>query len=157
MLVVLIICIFLGLSCPGLAAVESQEVHPPYFTLAEWAFEVRGEGDYDPNPSGEFRRGERGYAYLEMRGFGIRERSDFFFSTLNVDVALETKNGFRLFSQKDVLELEELHVEQPVSTWFYIYVDIPWWAPKGVYKTLITVRDAISETSVEKTREILVY
>ena len=126
------------------------------FTVADWAYEVRDEGDYDPNPSGIFSRGERGYAYLEIEGFGVGQRENLFYLLLNVDVALETRNGLRLFSQKDVLELEEWYFEEPRSTWFYIWVDIPWWAPKGVYRTLITVRDGVAETSLEEVREICV-
>ncbi|HBN95586.1 MAG TPA: hypothetical protein DDZ66_04740 [Firmicutes bacterium] len=127
-----------------------------HFTVAEWAYEVWGEGDYDPNPTGEFARGERGYAYLEIADFGIGERDQLFFLQLDVDVALETKNGLRLFYEKDVLELEEYYLEPPESTWFYIYVDIPWWAPRGSYVTVITVRDGVAELSLEEKREITV-
>mgnify|MGYP006980732452 CR=1 FL=1 len=126
------------------------------FTVADWAYEVRDEGDYDSNPSGIFSRGERGYAYLEIEGFGVGQKENLFYLLLNVDVALETRNGLRLFSQKDVLELEEWYFEEPGSTWFYIWVDIPWWAPKGVYRTLITVRDGVTGASLEEVREISV-
>lgn len=156
MLVVLILCIFLGLNCSNYALVEAVEAPSMHFTVAEWAYEVRGEDDYDLNPTGEFARGERGYAYLEVADFGIGERDQLFFLQLDVDVALETKNGLRLFSEKDVLELEEYYLEPPESTWFYIYVDIPWWAPRGSYVTVITVRDGVAELSLEEKREITV-
>ncbi len=156
MLVVLILCIFLGSNCSNYAVVEAAEAPSMHFTVAEWAYEVWGEGDYDPNPTGEFARGERGYAYLEIADFGIGERDQLFFLQLDVDVALETKNGLRLFYEKDVLELEEYYLEPPESTWFYIYVDIPWWAPRGSYVTVITVRDGVAELSLEEKREITV-
>lgn len=156
MLVVLILCIFLGASGVNCATAQTLENPSMYFALAEWAFEVRGEDDYDPNPSGEFPRGERGYAYVEVAGFAIDKRERFYVLELDVDVALETKNGLRLFSQADVLELEEWYVDPPESTWFYIYVDIPWWAPRGTYRTLITVRDEISGLALNEIREIMV-
>lgn len=156
MLVVLSLCILLGLGCSNSAVVEAVEAPPMHFTVAEWAHEVRGEGDYDPNPTGEFARGERGYAYLEIADFGIGQSDQLFFLQLNVDVALETKNGLRLFSQEDVLEMEEWYMEPPESTWFYIYVDIPWWAPRGTYRTRITIRDGVTELALEEIREIMV-
>lgn len=156
MLVLLILCIFLGLSYPQCALAQEQEALSLHFSVAEWAYEVRDAGDYDPNLSGQFRRGERGYAYLEIEGFGVGQKDGFFYLQLDVDVALETKSKLRLFSQKDVLALEEWYFEPPASTWFYIFVDIPWWAPKGIYRTVITVRDAVSETTLEEVREIMV-
>ncbi len=156
MLVVLILCILLGLGSSAAMAVEVVDAPAMHFTVAEWAYEVRGEDDYDRNPTGEFARGERGYAYLEVADFGIAERDQLFVLQLNVDVALETKNGLRLFSQKDVLEMEEWYMDPPESTWFYIYVDIPWWAPRGTYRTLITIRDDITGLDLEEVREIMV-
>ena len=156
MFTVLILCIFLGLACPNFALAESVEADAMHFPVAEWAYEVRGEGDYDPNLSGEFSRGERGYAYLEMAGFGVGQEGKFFFLDLTVDVALETTGGLRLFTQKDVLELEEWYLDPPATTWFYIWVDIPWWAPGGTYKTVITVHDGVTGLSLEESREIVV-
>lgn len=156
MLLVLILCIFFGLSSSGFAAPEHVEAPTMHFTVAEWAYEVRGEDDYDPNPEGKFARGERGYAYLEVADFAVAQEGAFFFLDLAVDVALESQRGIRLFSQKDVLELEEWYIEPPLSTWFYIYVDIPWWAPSGTYRTLITVRDRITDLRLEEVREIVV-
>lgn len=154
MLVLLIICFFLGLNFNSPALAQTQEATPLHFTVAEWATEVRDEGDYDPNPGGKFDRGQRGYAYLEIEGFSLGEHEGFLYLTLNVDVALETRNGIQLFLQRNVLELEEWYIEPPSSTWFYIWVDIPWWAPKGVYKAVITVRDQISKSFLEEMREL---
>ncbi len=156
MLVVLILCIFLGANGVNCVTAQTLESSSMYFSVADWAFEVRGEADYDVNPTGEFLRGERGYAYLEIAGFALGESYGFHFLQLNVDVALETMRGLRLFSEDDVLELEEWYLEPPKSTWFYIYVDIPWWAPRGRYRTVITVRDALSGLSLEEVREIVV-
>lgn len=156
-MVLLTICIFLVACCPGFAA--APETTPPelHFAVAEWAYEVWGEGDYDPNPEGRFLRGERGYAYLEVSGFSLGEENGLHFLKLAVDVALQTKGGFTLFSQKDVLELEEWYLEPPETTWFYIWVDIPKWAPRGVYRTRLTVRDLLSEEVLQEVREIAVY
>lgn len=156
-LVLLTICIFLVFTTPNYALAHGHADPSLRFAVAEWAYEVRGEDDYDPNPKGEFSRRERGYAYLVVENFGVGQKDGFHFLQLNVDVALESQKGFRLFSQEDVLELEEWYLEPPPSTWFYIYVDIPWWAPKGVYKAIITVKDAINETSLEQVREITIH
>src|SRR5690554_1526024 len=156
MLTVLILCIFLGLTCPNPALAEEAQAEAMHFIAAEWAYEVRGEGDFDPNSTGEFSRGERGYAYLEVADFGVGREGQLFYLDLAVDVALETTGGLRLFTQKDVLELEEWYFEPPITTWFYIWVDIPWWAPRGTYRTVITVRDGITGLALEESREIRV-
>lgn len=157
MLLVLTICIILSLLCPLPAFAGEEEPVSLYIEKGEWAYEVRGDDDYDPNPEGRFKRGERGYAYLEVAGFDLGREDDFYFLRISVDVALETKNGFTLFSQKDVLELEEWYLEPPKNTWFYIYVNIPWWAPRGGYVAVITVRDLLAGTELVEKREVEVY
>ena len=140
-----------------MAWAHEQSTPSLYFSVAEWACEVRGEDNYDPNPAGEFKRGERGYAYMVVEGFGTDKEDDFFVLRLDVDVALKNAKGIRLFSQKDVLNLEEWYLEPPLATWFYIYVDIPWWAPKGNYKAIVTVRDAVANTVLEEVKEITIH
>lgn len=157
MLLLLTICIFFTLLVPHPSWARAQESPALRLVQAEWAYEVRGEDDYDPNPEGRFPRGERGYAYLVVEGFTVDREDDYYFLHIKADVAAETKRGFRLFSQKDVLDLEEWYLEPPDSTWFYIWVDIPWWAPKGTYVAVITVRDMLSGAELEEKREVVVY
>lgn len=156
-MVLLTICIFLVACFPSFAAAPEAAQPKLHFAVADWAYEVRDEGDYDPNPEGRFRRGERGYAYVEVAGFSLVEVDGLSVLKLAVDVALQTKRGFTLFSQQDVLELEEWYIEPPETTWFYIWVDIPWWAPRGVYRTLLTVRDLLGDDVLQEVREITVY
>ena len=156
-LVLLMICIFFSLLYPNPAWANAEEAVELRFAQAEWAYEIRGQDNYDPNPEGRFKRGERGYAYLVVEGFEVRKEEDYYVLRLNVDVSLETQKGFTLFSRKDVLELEEWYLEPPSSTWFYIWVDIPWWAPKGVYVAVIDVHDELGGTSLQDRREVTVY
>lgn len=153
----LTICIFLSLLCPNPAWASDEETTALRLARGEWAYEVRGADDYDVNPEGRFPRGERGYAYLVVEGFELGREDSYYFLRINVDVALETQGGFRLFFQRDVLELEEWYLEPPPDTWFYIYVDIPWWAPKGDYVAVITVRDMLAGTELEEKQEVTVY
>jgi hypothetical protein len=85
MLVVLILCIFFGLSGSDQvwAQTQSAEMSTLHFSVAEWAYEVRDQGDYDPNPTGTFFRGERGYAYLEIEGFGVGQKDNLFYLVLD--------------------------------------------------------------------------
>jgi len=156
-LVLLTICIFLSLLCPQPVWAGEESVPGLHLAKAEWACEVRGEDDYDPNPEGRFPRGQRGYAYLVVEGFQVDRLGEYYVLQLNVDVALETRRGLRLFTQKDVLELEEWYLEPPANTWFYIYVDVPWWAPRGTYVAVITVRDVLAGSVLEEKREVVVY
>lgn len=154
MLIALILCFVLAFGQPLALASPGPKLH---FTVANWAYEVRGQDDYDFNTTGTFPKGERGYAYLEVAGFELATEEGWFVLRLNVDVALQTQKGFSLFSKENVLELEEWYLEPPESTWFYIWVDVPWWAPRGVYRTLITVRDLVNEESIQETREIKIF
>jgi hypothetical protein len=124
---------------------------------AEWAYEVRGEGDYDPNPSGVFRRGTRAYAYIEVEGFALGTAADDPLVDLRVDVALRTRTGVKLYSQAEVVEYT---LKQPASppelVWFYIWVDIPRWAPRATYKAEVIVRDLVAAEAISLQREITV-
>lgn len=154
MFILLILCLTLNV---GQFSAEAASVGELRFTVAQWAHDVRDQGDYNPNPSGAFPKGQRGYAYLEVAGFQLAQEDGWFLLRLNVDVALQTKGGIPLFAQKNVLELEEWYIEPPESTWFYIWVDIPSWAPKGLYRTIITVKDLVGEVSLEEKQEIRIF
>lgn len=157
MFIVVITCILLNFVYPSFGLAQEQVEPALHFILAEWAHEVRDEGDYEPNPTGAFPRGERAYAYFEVVGFGLSEQDGFFQALLNVDVGLKSKGGLRLFSRKDVLELESWYIEPPETLWFYIYVDIPWWAPRGEYLAEITVRDLVDDEKLLEERKIQVF
>ncbi|MDD3781352.1 MAG: hypothetical protein PHG88_01460 [Limnochordia bacterium] len=157
MLLLLTICIFLSLLCPLPAWASPEEASSLRLVQGEWAHEVRGMDDYDPNPEGRFKRGERGYAYIVVEGFDVGQDGEYYFLHLSVDVALETKGGIRLFSRRDIYDLEEWYLEPPGDTWFYIYVDIPWWAPRGTYVAVITIHDLLAGTALEERREVAVY
>ncbi len=135
----------------------AEEKTEMYFTTAEWAYDVRGQDDYDPNPTGVFARGERGYAYLELEGFEVGEDDGLYVIQLAVDVVLRTKGGLRLFTQKNLVEYDLAYTDSPPDNlWFYIWVDIPRWAPRATYLAEVVVRDLISEETLIEGKEIRV-
>ena len=126
-----------------------------FFKVALWADEVRDRGDFDLNPDGVFQKGQRAYAYLELEGFGLEETPQGYLRPkVHIDVGLRTRWGLRLFYEEDLLEFDSLYLEAPSDFWFYIWVDIPWWAPRGVYRTEITVRDEVKNEILLESREI---
>src|SRR5690554_2260958 len=123
MFILLTLCIILSLTCPQLGYAHVQEKTALEFPVIEWAYEVRGQGDFDRNASGSFPKGERAYADLELKAFSWDKKDTLYYTDLHVDVALRTKKGFKLFGQKDVLILDSYYSEPPDILWFYIYVD----------------------------------
>ncbi|NLM40632.1 MAG: hypothetical protein GX205_11320 [Firmicutes bacterium] len=127
------------------------------FVTAEWAHEVRGERDYDPNPTGVFSRNSRAYAYLEVEGFSVGKSGVGPIVDLRVDVVLRSNNGLKLYSQENLVEYT-LHspAEPPDRVWFYIWVDVPWWAPRTSYQAEVIVRDLVGETKVIESSPIVI-
>ena len=78
---------------------------------------------------------------------------------LRVDIALRSGWGVKLFSQEDLVEytLPQEAFPPPETVWFYIWVDIPWWAPRATYRAEVTVRDLVSGEAVSLEREITVW
>jgi len=139
------------------AETERADESTMEIVVAEWAYEVRDEGDYDPNPSGVFARGTRAYAYLEVEGFARGADVTQPLVDLRVDVGLRSRLGIKLFSQEDLVEYTMPHGPFPPDrVWFYIWVDIPWWAPRTTYVAEVTVRDLVAGGSVTLQREITV-
>ena len=90
MLLLLTICIFLSLLCPLPAWASPEEASSLRLVQGEWAHEVRGMDDYDPNPEGRFKRGERGYAYIVVEGFDVGQDGEYYFLHLSVDAVSYT-------------------------------------------------------------------
>ncbi len=95
MLKLLIVCILLAFS-----SLNPAYAHRPdpggelHFTTAQWAYEVRDENDYDPNPGGgAFPKGQRAYAYLELAGFSLLNVDGGSAYHVLVDVGLQTTWG----------------------------------------------------------------
>lgn len=154
---VLIVCVLLVFS--SLNPVHAQRAEPGemYFAVAEWAYEVWDEDDYDLNQTGAFPKGERAYAYLELAGFSTVQSNGAYAYHVSVDVGLETTWGLGLFKQADLVEFDSLALDPPSTLWFYIWVDIPRWAPSGTYVTVITVLDQISGHILQEKRKIRIF
>lgn len=157
MFILLTLCIILSLACPGMGYAHMPEENVLNFTVIDWAYEVRDQGDYDRNSTGAFPKGERAYAYLELTGFTCDIDDNFYFTDVHVDVALKTKKGLKLFSRKDVLIMDSYYIETPDILWFYIYVDVPWWAGRGEYKAELIIRDEVVGETLAVSKDIEIY
>ncbi len=157
MLKLLIVCILLAFSSLNPAYAHRPDPGELHFTTAQWAYEVRDENDYDPNPGGAFPKGQRAYAYLELAGFSLLNVDGGSAYHVLVDVGLQTTWGLGLFKQAGLLEFDSFSFDPPDTLWFYIWVDVPRFAPCGTYVTVITVRDEIGGHVLEERREIKIF
>lgn len=143
------------LSLPTTAA-ELPE-HPDFsFITIGWADEVLGYQDYVSNEEGVFGRSSRAYAYMEVIGFTHEPTEVGYASHLTVSVSLHSASGRRLFGQDDLIDHHAVEVNPPDSVWFYIWVDIPWWAPSGEYEASVVVRDLLGEEVIEHSQKLMV-
>ncbi len=126
------------------------------FIEVQWANEVHGYQDYEPNPKGLFQRGERAYVYMEVAGFESRydEEKEAYHTDVTIDVRLRSRIGIPLFSENNMVDYVHWDSFQPNSLWFYIWVDIPGWAPRSTYQAEVTVRDRVGETEFKKARAL---
>lgn len=111
--------------------------------------------EYVPN-QGVFSKGTRVYAYFEVEGFSTTLQNDKYSTDLAVDVYLRSSGGIRLFSQKDVVELSTQDNKPRDSVWFYLYVDIPWFAPRATYVAEVVVRDLSSGEEIRHQEKLTV-
>lgn len=111
--------------------------------------------EYEPN-QGVFKKGTRAYAYFEVAGFSTLPQDEKYLTHLAVDVHLKTSGGFRLFTQRDVVDFDSLDWQPRESVWFYLYVDIPWFAPRATYIAEVVVRDLISGKEIRHQEKLTV-
>ncbi len=157
MLRLLIVCILMACLPFSQVYAREKEAGDLYLAVADWAYEVRDQGDYDPNPTGRFPKGQMTYAYLELAGFTTAAHGDLYSYHVAVDVGLKTTWGFPLFKQADIIEFDETSPNPPETLWFYIWVNVPRWAPRGTYVTVITVRDELGGYILAAEREIEIF
>lgn len=144
--------LLLTLAHPGIAAEEGT------FRFLElgWAHEISGYGDYLANYDGVVHRGERAYAYFEVADFAVRDTEDGFLTDIKVDVMLRSSSGLPLFKQSNLVEYTEYATAYVDTLWFYIWIDIPSWAPRGTYQAEVIVRDEVSGDRIHARQPIRV-
>jgi len=125
------------------------------FSDMGWSREEDNFFEYVPN-EGVFERGKRVYGFMEVTEFANEYADGVYRIDLTVDVYLKTTFGLRLFGQRDVIEFDD-HDTEPIETiWFYLWVDIPWWAPRGTYIAEVVVRDRIGNQNIVHSERIRV-
>ncbi len=124
------------------------------FIKIGWANEINGYDDYEPNESSEFSHGQRAYAYMEVTGYRVEATDGKYLTDLAVDVVLRGSFGIRLFSHTDLIDYRELHSLPPATLWFYIWVDIPRFAPRTTYQAEVIIRDRISGQKLQHQESI---
>lgn len=117
------------------------------FSDMGWSSDEDDFFEYVPN-EGVFERGTRVWAFLEVTGFESYFEDGYYYNDLAVDVYLKTGFGLRLFRQLDVIEFNDPSDQPEEYIWFYLWVDIPWWAPPGTYIAEVVVRDRMSSQEV---------
>lgn len=126
-----------------------------HFSDLAWSESLDTWEDYRPNEA-VFSRGTRAYAYIEVTGFTNEEIGGEYQHDLTVDIYLRTGIGIRLFNQKNVIEFEEVTSFFQESVSFYIWVDIPWWAPSAAYYAEVIVHDRINETEIRHEEKLTI-
>ncbi len=165
MVLIIVMTLFFSLSVPSLAAVEplydlneTQNIiaeNPLRFSDMGWSHDEDDFFEYVPN-EGVFKRGTRVYAYMEVVGFTSQMVDEYNKIDLSVDVYLKTSFGLRLFRQLDVIEFDDMTKEPQDRIWFYLYVDIPWWAPRGTYIAEVVVRDRLDNLQASHEEKLIV-
>lgn len=158
--VMILVLIFTPLVTPNtmLAADETsidQEETGFRFTDLGWSEDEDDFFEYKPN-EGVFKRGTKVYGFMEVAGFANSFRDDKYHIDLTVDVYLKTTFGLRLFGQKDVINFDNSSKKPIDEIWFYLWVDIPWWAPRTSYIAEVVVRDQISNEDLSHEEKITV-
>lgn len=144
LLVFLILFVPIGVTFAEDSAGEQSGLR---FSDMGWSDEEDDYFEYEPN-QGVFKRGSRVYAFMEVSGFTSDYQDGYYTIDLTVDVYLKTTFGLRLFGQRDVIEFDDRTKEPLECVWFYLYVDIPWWAPPASYIAEVVVRDRLSGVEV---------
>ncbi|NMB38157.1 MAG: hypothetical protein GX994_01090 [Firmicutes bacterium] len=130
-------------------SLESQQISEDVpetglrFTDLCWSDDQDNFFEYVPN-QGVFKRGTRAYAYLEVAGFTNYYEDDKYHIDLTVDIYLKSSFGLRLFAQRNVIEFKDTAEEFIEEISFYLYVDIPRWAPRAQYTAEIVIRDLVN-------------
>ena len=144
-------------SLPDGENVEEQEMGLRFLELA-WADEIYSYAHYEPNVDGVFQRGTRAYVYMEIAGFESRfgEEEKQFLTDVTIDVELYSRIGLRLFRESEIVSYTYWDASEPESLWFYIWVDIPAWAPRSTYTASVTIRDRIGDEVLVEEETLLV-
>jgi hypothetical protein len=125
------------------------------FSDMGWSREEDNFYEYVPN-EGVFERGKRAYGFMEVSGFENSYADGKYHIDLTVDVYLRTSFGLRLWVERDVIEFDDTDSEPIETVWFYLWVDIPWYAPRGTYIAEVVVRDRISGQQISHKERIRV-
>ncbi len=125
------------------------------FTDLGWSDDENDFFEYVPN-QGVFKRGTRAYAYLEVAGFTNYCEDGKYYIDLAVDVYLKSSFGLRLFVQRNVIEFKDSAKEVIEDFCFYLYVDIPWWAPRAQYIAEVVIRDLVNGEELKHEEKLTV-
>ncbi|HKM17670.1 MAG TPA: hypothetical protein VJ064_05570 [Limnochordia bacterium] len=129
------------------SGVEEEEEAGFRFTDMGWSKEEDNFYEYIPN-EGVFERGNTVYGFMEVTGFENRYADGMYHIDLTVDVYLRTSFGLRLWVERDVIEFDDTDTELIDTVWFYLWVKIPWYAPRGTYIAEVVVRDRIANQQI---------
>ncbi|HHX02065.1 MAG TPA: hypothetical protein GX739_05260 [Firmicutes bacterium] len=163
-MVLILLVLLASLVCNPTAAAELPSELPASAKAEEAGFRFSDMGwskeednffEYVPN-QGVFERGKRVYGFMEVTGFENYYTNEIYHIDLTVDVYLKTGFGLRLFGQRDVIEFDDTAKEPIEDIWFYLWVDIPWWAPPGSYIAEVVVRDRIGNQKIVHSERIRV-
>lgn len=148
MYILIVIILLFNFSAPVLAtaAPDITQVNDTSFRFTDlgWSSDPDDYFEYVPD-EGRFKRGTTAYGYMEVGGFENYYDGESYYIDLTVDVYLKSSFGLRLFAQYDVIEFQDSYRQPQETVWFYIYVDIPRWAPRATYVAEVVVRDRLSE------------
>ena len=153
MMIILVGLLLTSLVCSPVSASAAApvEVQGPAdglrFSDLGWSKDENDFFEYVPN-EGVFERGTRVWGFMEVTGFESYFADGLYYNDLTVDVFLKTGFGLRLFGKRDVIEFNDGTDEPQEYIWFFLWVDIPWWAPPGTYIAEVVVRDRVGEQEV---------
>jgi uncharacterized RDD family membrane protein YckC len=119
-------------------------------SVVDLAFLVNEDGP--ERPEGPFKPGEKVHARFQVKGFGTDSQGK---ARLFFDVVALDPDGLRLYENwKPTFEGSLANPTDPVPA--TMQFDIPLFAPAGVYKLAIKVKDAVGQAETELLRDFTV-
>ncbi len=129
-----------ALAAFGKAEAAFWAASPLQFRKVIFAGDVKGFGQYTPQPDNVFKPGERATIYLEPFGYGFTENGGEVGVVLATDVQIRTPGGLILGKADDFAELAWSGREKSREVHATIAVDLPP-LKAGDYELVLTLRD----------------
>lgn len=143
---------FVAVSLEDLWAAEGftiiQDLHGPTVNVLEVCNSVKGYGDYEPNPTHEFKRTllGRAWLYTEIEGVGlVADDEGKYRIQLSADIIVTDARGRVIYDKDRAYSFEDTFESPTYGVYAYVYVPTIFLG-KGDYNVEIMLNDHVGGT-----------